>query len=88
MSTAIGCMKKGLDMSIPRSSSSTPDPRLAATSHDPVSKFFQKVKAAWPKMDQKKVALLFSLAWLAMFVPWVGFAAFGWWLWREVNSKA
>jgi len=53
---------------------------------DPVSEFFHKVKAAWPKMDQKKVALLFGLAWLVMFVPWLGFAAFGWWFWNEVKK--
>lgn len=54
---------------------------------DPISEFFHKVKVAWPKMDQKKVALLFGLAWLVMFVPWLGFAAFGWWLWNEVKKS-
>ena len=88
MSTATGCMRRDLDMSTPISSSSAPDPRLVAASHDPVSRFFQKVKTAWPKMDQKKVAILCGLAWLVMFVPWLGFAAFGWWFWREVNDKA
>lgn len=54
---------------------------------DPVSEFFHKVKVAWPKMDQKKVALLFGLTWLVMFVPWLGFAAFGWWFWNEVKKS-
>ena len=57
-----------------------------STMVDPISEFFHKVKVAWPKMDQKKVALLFGLAWLVMFVPWLGFAAFGWWFWNEVKK--
>ena len=77
-------MKSGSVSSIPLSAMPMPKAKCI----DPFSSFFSKVKSAWPKIDQKKAAILFALAWLVMFVPWLGFGAFGWWFWNEVKDKS